>query len=176
MLELELPLRVRSEGVAALGLALGLEREHFARVIENRGGRVLFRPAPFRIRQRTERRRFFPDPDVARNHEGLLQRHVKLGLLREFQHQHFGRVVLADFLQAVEAPDALLEVDDEVAFIEIAEINLRALGAELRGPLQPAPTMGRGAPKNFRGGEDDEPGGGEAKAAAERALEQIDSA
>ena len=56
MLELELPFGVGSEGMAALGLALGLQREHFARVIENRGDGVLFRSRPFRVGQRTERR------------------------------------------------------------------------------------------------------------------------
>ncbi len=176
MLKLELPFRVGTEGVAELRLALGLEREHFAGVIEDRGGRVLFRAAPFRVGQRTERRRFFPDPDVARNHEGLLERHVKFGLVRELEHQHFARIVLADFLQAVEAPDALLEMHDEVAFVQIAEIDLRAMGAEFRRPLQAASAVRRGAPEKFGGGEDDELGGGETEAAPERAFEQFDSA
>ena len=56
MLELELPFGVGSEGMAALGFALGLQREHLARVIENRGDGVLFRSRPFRVGQRTERR------------------------------------------------------------------------------------------------------------------------
>ena len=56
----------------------------------------------------------------------------------------------------MKAPDAVLEMDDEVVLVQLAEIDLRALRAELARALQPAPAMGRRAPKNFRGGEHDE--------------------
>ena len=91
MLELDLPFRVGAKGVAALGFALGLHGQHFAGVIEDGGGGVLLRARPFRIGQRTERRRFLPDADIARDQIGLLERDIEFRFFGEFQRQHFLR-------------------------------------------------------------------------------------
>ena len=178
MLEFDLPFRVGAKRVAALRLALGLEGEHFARVIEDGGGRVLFRARPFCIGQRTERRRFFPDPDIARNHESLLERNEELRLFGEFDRQHFAArpPVGRDFLQSLKPADAVLEMDHQFAFVEIAEIDLGAMRAEFRGPLQAAAAVGRRAAEKLRGREHDEIGRRETETARERAFEQIDSA
>ena len=168
MLELELPFRVGAESVAELGLALGLQGEHFAGVIENRGSRVLLRPRPFRVGQRTERRRFFPDPDVARNQEGLLERDVEFRFVGELDRETFDASAAArgrpapfplrrytrstprrpGSLQSEETADAVLEMDDEIAFVELAEIDLSAVRAELRGALQTAPPCVGARPKS----------------------------
>ena len=52
MLEFALPFCVGTERVPGNGLALGLDREHFAGVIENRRYGGLFRACPFCVRER----------------------------------------------------------------------------------------------------------------------------
>ncbi len=89
MFELALPFRVGAEGVAELRFALGLHGQHLAGVVEDRGDRVLLRPRPFGIRERAERRRFFPDADIARDEIRLLERDVEFRFIREFEREDF---------------------------------------------------------------------------------------
>src|SRR5439155_19726295 len=77
MFELALPLRVKTEGMAELSFALGLHGQHFAGIVEDGGGCIFLRPRPFRIRERTERWRFFPDTDIARDKIRLLERDIE---------------------------------------------------------------------------------------------------
>ena len=58
-------------------------------------------------------------------------------------------------------PDAVFEVDDQFAFVEIAEIYLGAMRAELRRSLQAPAAVGRGATEKFRRRQHDEIGGRE---------------
>lgn len=66
---------------------------------------------------------FFADADVARDEVALLQRHVELRALGKFQHEHV--LVVREPAQLLEARDAVLQMNDEFAFDQLAEINLR---------------------------------------------------
>src|SRR5438046_2550278 len=142
MLEFALPFRVRSKGMAELRLALGLDREHLAGVIEDGSGGRLFRARPLRIGQGTERRRFFADTDVARDEVSLFERNVEAGVIRELKGERFPLSARIPFWraelqrrrargssplhsrqldQSEKSSDAMFEVDDEVAFVQPAE-------------------------------------------------------
>ena len=71
-------------------------------------------------------------------------------------------------MQSEKTADAVLEVHHELAFVEFAEIDLRAVRAELRGALQAAPAVGRGASEKFRRGQHDKVGRGKTETAGER--------
>ena len=131
MLELGLPFRIGAESVTDLRLALGLKREHFPGVIEH-GSRGAFpRARPFRIGQRAEWRRLFPDADIARNHVGLLERHIKFGFVRKLDHEHLTSVSVAHLLKTEEPADAVFEVNYEIVLVQFAEVDLGAVRAEL---------------------------------------------
>src|SRR2546421_10429078 len=87
MFKLRLPFGVCAKGMAWVGLALGLKREHFSGVIKNGGGRVLLRACPFRICERAQRRRLFPDANVTRDQISLLQRNVEFRVVGELQNE-----------------------------------------------------------------------------------------
>ncbi len=67
-------------------------------------------------------------------------------------------------------------MDDEIVLVQLAEIDLGAARAELRGALQAAPAVGRRAAEKFRSREDDEVGRGITEAAWERAFDQFEPA
>src|SRR5438105_10046779 len=152
MLKLRLPFSVGAKGVARVSLALGLKFEHFSSVIKNGGGRVFLRPRPFRVRQRTKGRRLFPDANVPRDQIGLLQRNIKFCFIGELENEDFlwrgdpvdgargGQDVqphrleasatkCRHFNEAKKSSDTVLEMDDKIAFVELAEINLRAIAS-----------------------------------------------
>ena len=158
MFEFTLPLRVGAESVAQLSFALGLHGQHFAGVIEDRGGRILLRSRPLRVRERTEGRRFFSHADITRDEIRLLERDIEFRFIREFQREDFLRPAALgrNAHQLQKPPDAVLEVNDEVAFVELAEIDLGAIAAELLGSLQPPPSVRRVATEEFRPGKDHE--------------------
>ena len=74
-------------------------------------------------------------------------------------------------MQSEKTADAVLEMHHEFVFVEFAEIDLRAVRAELRGALQTAPPVGRGASEKFRRGKHDKVGRGKTEAAGERPFE-----
>ena len=176
MFEFDLPFRVRAEGVSAMRFALSLEGEHFARVIEDRGRGVLFRAGPSRIGQRTERRCFLPDPDIAGHHEGLFEWDKEFRIVGKFDRQHFVALRTTHFLQSLKSPDAVFEMDDQFALVQIAKIYLGALRPELRRSLQAPPAVGRGATEKFRRRQHDEIRGRKTESAGQGALQQFDSA
>ena len=94
MFEFGLPFCVRRKCVAGLRFALRLDREHFARVIENGGRGFDFCAGPFAIAERAERRRFFSCADVARNQISLLERHIELRFIGELECEYFLLFVL----------------------------------------------------------------------------------
>src|SRR5256714_763715 len=151
MLEFALPFRVRAKGVAELRLALGLDGEHLAGVIENRSRRVFLRARPLRIRQRTERRRFFTDADVTRHEISLLERDVEPRVVREFESERLLHLAggRGDPSQLEKTPDAMFEMNDEVALVQLAEVDLGAVAAELLGALETAAAMRRVASELF---------------------------
>ena len=66
-------------------------------------------------------------------------------------------VVAGQIFQAEKSADAVLEVDDEVAFLQFGEINVeRGAGGERVRRFQPARALDFVAAKNFRVGDDDE--------------------
>ncbi len=74
-----------------------------------------------------------------------------------------------------EPPDAVFEMNDEIAFIELAEIDLGAVAAELFGALQPAPPVRRVAAEQFRPGKNHEVPVGKHEAARERSFDEFDA-
>ena len=76
-------------------------------------------------------------------------------------------------VQFCEKPaDAVFEMNDEIAFVQFAEIDLRAVAPRLLGPLQSPPPMRREAAEEFRRGEDDRLPSGKQKPRAERSFER----
>ena len=176
MLEFRLPFCVGAEGMSGMGLSLGLNGKHFCSVIKDGSSGVAFRARPFCIGERTERRRFLSNADVARNEVGLFEGDVKFGFIGEFQREDFGtgggvvwRAELRDaadsrssplqcergsallatrhFDDAEEFSDAMFEMDHEIPFIELAEIDGRAIAA--LGSTQTSPAMSGKSAKQF---------------------------
>ena len=79
-------------------------------------------------------------------------------------------------MQSLKPADAVLKVDDELAFVQVAEIDLGAMRSKFRGPLQTAPAMRRRAPENLRRRKHDKICPRKTEPAGECALEQINSA
>ena len=69
----------------------------------------------------------------------------------------------------------MFEMDDEVAFVELAEIDLSAIAAELFGALQPPPAVGGVTPEQFRAGKDTSCPSGKTKPRGERSFHQLDA-
>src|SRR5207248_5792116 len=97
------------------------------------------------ICQGTERRRLFADADVARDQIGLFQRNIEFCFIGKFENEDFlsGHERLCwstefprhrargsspldcrHFNEPKKSSDAVLDVDDKIAFVEFAEINL----------------------------------------------------
>src|ERR1051326_6253604 len=88
MLKLELPLGIRTKSETRNGFALGLNRQHFSGVVENRRSRGLFGAGPFCIGQRTQSRRSFAIANVPRNQISLLEWHVEFRFIGELEGEH----------------------------------------------------------------------------------------
>src|SRR3954452_10492193 len=69
----------------------------------------------------------------------------------------------------------MFEMDDVVAFIELAEVNLRALAGETVPPLQPPHRVVGKSPKQFRSGQNDELPRGKTEAARQASFDQVDA-
>src|SRR5262249_54567990 len=139
------------ECVAGPHLSLRLDRKHFACVIENGSRSLDFRPRPFAIAKRAERRRFFPRADVAGNEIRLLERNIQLGFIGELDCQDFLFSVCSgsragcipwqsrrhacrynvrrslETNEPAKSSDPVLKVHDQIAFSEFAEIDLGAM-------------------------------------------------
>src|SRR6185437_2565194 len=145
MFKLRLPFCVRSERVTRVRFPLRLDCKHFSRVIKYGSRRLYFGPGPPSVAERAERRRFFSCANVARNQIGLLERNIELRFVCKLENQYFlcrrGRFVWRAELQRRrargnsplqpwhfhephESSDAVLEVHNEVALVELTEINL----------------------------------------------------
>src|SRR5438477_10822953 len=148
MLKLGLPFAVRSKCMAGMCLTLSLKREHFAGVIENRCCGIFLGPCPLRVAKRAQRRRFFSNTHVARHEIGLLKWNIELRFISKLDCKHFAILMIrpivlrrasfdgaqdrlrsrpTKFLQPEESSDAVLELDNEIAFGEFAKIDLRAM-------------------------------------------------
>ena len=121
--------------------------------------RVLLCFRPFSVAQRRERRVLFPDTNVARDEEALLQRHVEPRIIGESNDKDF--LVVAGVidpgysgawygLHSFVAPNAVFEVDDEIVLVQLAEVDLGPAGLLPRA-TQREPTGARVAvaPEEF---------------------------
>ena len=68
----------------------------------------------------------------------------------------------------------MFEMNDEVAFVQLAEIDLGAVAAEPFRALQTPPAVSGVAPEQFRAGKDDQLAVGKTEAARQSAFEQVD--
>ena len=68
----------------------------------------------------------------------------------------------------------MFEMNDEIAFIEFAEVDLGAITGELLGALQAPPSVRRISAKQFRGGKNYQLAIRKNETARERALEKLD--
>jgi hypothetical protein len=112
-------------------------------------------------------RRSFSDADIARNEISLLERHVEFRVVGKFEHEQFlltrcsgsragcnscGRHARLDSFERCwntgelqKTPDAVLKMHDEIALVQLAEINLCTASANFFCPLQSASSV-RGKP------------------------------
>src|SRR5207244_237003 len=167
MLKFCLPPCVRSECVTGTCLPLRLNRKHFAGVIENRSRSFYFGAGPSPVAEGAERRRFFPDPNIAGNEVCLLERDIKLRFVCKLEGENFsfdqrrflwraelqrrrarGSSPLRDrhFYQPEKSTDAVLEVHDQIALGQFAEIDLHAMAFRA---AQTTACMGREPPEYF---------------------------
>ena len=153
-------------------------REHFARVIEDRGGGVFLRPRPFRIGERTERRRFLADADITRNQIGLLERDVELRVIGEFKGEHFLHSSAWRAARVV-SPRNRPTPCSRCTTRSPSLSSLKSIWARLRPSLfralQTPPPMSRKAPKQFRRRKERQVAGRKTEAACKRSFGQLDS-
>ena len=139
VLELLLPVRVGAEGVAGHGLARGVELEELLRHVAHR----LLDPAlgafPGRAAQPIERRP--RRAGVLLDEIQPFDRHEQLVVAGVAQLEKLlQRVADADLLEADERPDPVIDVDDEIADLQIAQVRQKRLGGRFP-PLGRAPLL-----------------------------------
>ena len=76
---------------------------------------------PAVLAQLAQRRRFATDADITTNHVDVRQRHKELRAVRVVQHEHFLLFAAFPCLNAREATDAVLTVNDEIALPQLAK-------------------------------------------------------
>lgn len=152
--------------MARLGLALGLDAQQFRGEVEGGALGGLPRLFPAAGADTAELRLRLGQPDVAADEMGFLQRHVERDLVVELQRDDLADAVARlEPREAAVLRDAVLEVDHEVAFNQLGEIQQlihgggggdRALGDGAPGALT-AEDLGLGnddaAPGFFCGSE-----------------------
>src|SRR5436190_12635248 len=108
---------------------------------------------------------------------GLFERNVKLRFVCELERQHFLRFagLGRNTRQLQKASDAVFEVNDEIAFVKLAEVDLSAVPAEFLRPLQPPASVCRVAAKQFRSGKGDQFPVGKDKATGKRSFDELDA-
>ena len=178
-LKLALPGRIGPETGALLGFARRLNLQQFGSQIAHRPLGMLFGFGPTPASQSIEGWTRFARPHVFADQIGLADRDVKLwrsliGIIgRIFNSQTFlqprisGLAFLERFLpgcggqhgQAQIAPDAMVEMDHVIAFLQIRKIDIqqraRSLGV---GRFESAWTLDFVTAENLRIGDDDQPG------------------
>ena len=176
-LELPLPRRVRLEGVSRLRGTSGLDGEQLPREIAHGALGVFLGLLPAPAAERVEGRTRLPRADVFADEMRLADRDVKFRrrlvrlAWRVFDDEAFllrvgrGRGLLQllhaasdrHHPQAEVTADALLEVHDVIALLQVSEINLQQRTRRLRvRRLEPARTLHLVTPEDFRVRDDDE--------------------
>src|SRR5207237_9679130 len=136
-----------------------------------------------------------PVAHLSRDQVGLLQRNIKFCFIGELENEDFlwrgdpvdgargGQDVqphrleasatkCRHFNEAKKSSDTVLEMDDKIAFVELAEINLRAI-ASFRA-TQTSPAMNGKTPEQFVRRENDEVGRRKTKSAAQCSFDKVD--
>ena len=136
-LELAQPVRVGLERVAAPALALGVQVEQLAGELLRGAAGARLDLVPARAAELGERRRVAVGADVARDLRQLVDRHEDLVVALELEVQVVARDA-ADGLrvEAGEARDAVVLVDDVVAGAQVGEAAQQAAAAARR-PRRP---------------------------------------
>ena len=155
-LELELPLAVGLEGVALARLALGVEVEQLAGELARRAARARLDRVPALRPERRELRRVAARADVAGDLRELVGGREDLVLAAVLELE----VVAGDpgdrlGLEAGEAGDPVVGVDDEVAHPQVGEARQAPAGRRRRGgaaAVDEAPERDHGEPQ-LRGDE-----------------------
>ncbi len=170
-----LPGGVGFEGMAGLGFARGLDAQQFGGDVAHGAFGLFLRLFPARAAERVERRMRLARADVFADQMRLGHGHVKFRRLiagiggRVFDDQtlHCG-FRISDFgfcgagrrgqiFQAEISSDAVLQMHDQVAFLQFSEINVeRGAGGQRVRRFQPARTLDFVTAKNFRVGDDDQ--------------------
>ncbi len=158
-LEFLLPVVIGRERVAGLGFALGLNFEEVGGEIDGGalGGLAGFFPAVGA--DFTELGFGFAEADVAADEMRLLKRDVEGDAVVEFEGDDFALAVACiQFRETAVEGDAVLEVDNEIAFDEFGEVEeLVDLGAGDEGALLRAVDAARAlAAEEFGFGDEDE--------------------
>ena len=160
-LELALPGGVGRAGETGLGLALGVDAEQLGGEVDGGtlGGLTGFFPATGA--DAAELGFGFAEADIAADEVRFLERDVQGDVVVELKGDDLANALRGvEFGEAAVEGDAVLEVDDEVAFDEFGEIeelvDLRALSG---GSDDAGGAAGALAAKDFGLGDDDEAGG-----------------
>ena len=132
-LELVLPVRVRRQGDAGLGLTQGLQANHVAGHVEHGGLHLVLAVLPAGAADLGQLRLRAGAPDVFLDEINLRRRHRHPDAVAELELEELLLLaVLVDHLHAAVAGDAVADVDDQVALGQVEEA--------VDGPrLQPAP-------------------------------------
>ena len=174
--------------MAGLRFARGLDAEHFRRDVAHGDFGLRLGLGPARAAERVQRRTRLAGAHVFADEMRLADGDVKFrrrlrGIVRGvFDGETFLTAgapgflgllqprALIENLQTKKSPDAVLDVDDVIAFLELGKINVeqRARGGGVRR-LEPARALDFVAPENLRVGDDDEFGLLVDEAARERA-------
>ncbi len=104
----------------------------------------------------------------------MFEGNVELGCVSELEREHFLQPATSRgcFRELNETADAVLEMNDEIAFRELTEINLRAVAGKRFPALQTPPPVRRCPTEQLRGRQDHERTSGETEAAGERSFGQ----
>ncbi len=122
--ELAHPLVARREGVALRGFALGVEFEQFVGHVFHGLAHAGLGLGPRCRAEMTQHRLGAFRRAVFLNQVEARQRNVEARGVGVFEQHEFGSAVaLVDFFQALVLPDAVLDVDDVVADLQIAEVG-----------------------------------------------------
>src|SRR6202030_1695125 len=108
---------------------------------------------------------------VPRNEIGLLQRHVELRFVGEFEREHFLFAVRRwNAGEAREPSHAVFEVNDEIVLVQLAEIDL---GTVTFGMVKPPARVRRETAEQFSRRQNDQIGRRKTKTARQGAEKKI---
>ena len=159
-----------------LRFAHGLNAQHFRRDVAHGAFRLLLGLCPTRAAKLVQRRIRLARADIFADEMGLAHGHIKFRRFfavvgrRKFYNETFvcihGLIITRRRMAALAhrhhfqtpiTPDAVLQMHDQIAFLQIREIDVERRARGLRmGIFLPARALDFVAPKNFRIGDNDD--------------------